>query len=61
MLPGTMVFVAAGAAAPTLRQLADDGLSSIMKPQLVLTFAMLGCLPIVIRWGVRRAGSRKRV
>jgi hypothetical protein len=61
MLPGTMVFVAAGAAAPTLRQLADDGLSSIMKPQLFLTFAMLGCLPIVIRWSVRRAGSSKCV
>ncbi|MFM7037822.1 MAG: TVP38/TMEM64 family protein [Planctomycetaceae bacterium] len=60
MLPGTAVFVAAGAATPTLRQLADEGLSGIMKPQLMLTFAMLGCLPIFIRWVAGRAGQDER-
>lgn len=54
MLPGTAVYVAAGAAAPTLRQLADDGLGGVVKPEVMLTLALLGCLPLVLRLLSRR-------
>lgn len=54
MLPGTAVFVAAGAATPTLRQFANEGVSGIVKPQLMLTFAVLGCMPLAIRLISRR-------
>lgn len=54
MLPGTAVFVAAGAATPTLRQFANEGISGIIKPQVMLTFAVLGCMPLAIRLISRR-------
>lgn len=58
MLPGTAVFVAAGAATPTLRQFASEGISGIVKPQVMLTFAVLGCMPLAIRLISRRLFRR---
>lgn len=54
MLPGTAVFVAAGAATPTLRQFANEGVSGIVRPEVMLTFAVLGCMPLAIRLISRR-------
>lgn len=58
MLPGTAVFVAAGAATPTLRQFANEGISGIVEPQAMLTFAVLGCMPLAIRLISRRVFRR---
>jgi len=54
MLPGTAVFVAAGAATPTLRQIAAEGVAGIMKPGVMLAFALLGCMPLAVKLLARR-------
>ncbi|MFM7055294.1 MAG: TVP38/TMEM64 family protein [Planctomycetota bacterium] len=54
MLPGTAVFVAAGAAAPTLRQIATEGAAGIMKPSVMLAFALLGGMPLIVKLVARR-------
>lgn len=49
MLPGTCVYVYAGSEFPSLQDLADHGASGILKPQLLVAFALLGLFPIVIK------------
>lgn len=49
MLPGTVVFVYAGSSVPTLQILADKGGGSILSPQLLAAFVLLGVFPIVIK------------
>jgi len=53
MLPGTMVFVLAGASAPSLKEVATRGISSLLDWRLVGALALLGMLPLVIRWALR--------
>ncbi|MFB9133758.1 TVP38/TMEM64 family protein [Vibrio olivae] len=49
MLPGTTVYLNAGT------QLAQiDSLSGIVSPAVLLSFALLGIFPILIKWVVRR-------
>jgi uncharacterized membrane protein YdjX (TVP38/TMEM64 family) len=54
MLPGTIVFVLAGASAPSLKEIAERGLASLLDWRLVGALALLGILPLVIRWVLRR-------
>lgn len=54
MLPGTAVYTYAGSSVPSLQELSDRGLGSIMSWNLVLAFALLGIFPLVARWIVRR-------
>jgi uncharacterized membrane protein YdjX (TVP38/TMEM64 family) len=53
MLPGTMVYVYAGSRVPSLGQLAEQGISSILTPsqlgQLAFAFALLGAFPLIIK------------
>ena len=49
MLPGTCVFVYAGASAPDLKQLGEEGVRSVLDLQLVLAFALLGVFPLVVK------------
>lgn len=49
MLPGTVAYVYAGSTVPSLRQLADEGIGTVVSWQLLLAFAMLGVLPLVIK------------
>ncbi len=49
MLPGTALFVAAGASMPTLRVLAEQGVSGIINFQVLGWFTLLGLMPIVAR------------
>lgn len=56
MLPGTAVYVYAGAQFPTLRELADRGLAGILSPRLIVAFILLGVFPLV----VKRVWSRFR-
>ena len=54
MLPATAVFVLAGANAPRLKTVAEKGLGSILDWRLWLPLALLGVLPLAIRWAIAR-------
>jgi uncharacterized membrane protein YdjX (TVP38/TMEM64 family) len=49
MLPATIVFVLAGASAPSLNTVAEKGLASILNWQLIVALVLLGTLPLVIK------------
>ena len=49
MLPGTCVFVLAGASAPSLAQVAADGLSSILDWKLIGALLLLGLVPLALK------------
>ena len=57
MLPGTAVYVYAGASVPNLRTLADKGVSAVFTTnqltQFGIAFALLGLLPVCIRYGIK--------
>ncbi len=61
MLPGTGVYVYAGASVPSLQTLADEGIQSVFSAgqltRLLIAFALLGVLPLIVRWGLRRFGK----
>ena len=50
MLPGTCVFVLAGATAPSLRTISEQGLTSILDWRLVMALILLGILPLALKW-----------
>ena len=54
MLPGTCVFVLAGATAPTLDEIAKKGLSSILDWRLIGALVLLGVLPLALKWLLAR-------
>lgn len=64
MLPGTAVYVYAGASVPGLQVLADNGINAIFTPgqmtQIVAAFVMLGLFPLVVR-GLMRHPERSKV
>ncbi len=49
MLAGTGVFVYAGAQLPSLQQLAENGIGSVLSPQLIVAFVLLGIFPIAVK------------
>ncbi|MCS1410493.1 MAG: Mercuric reductase [Verrucomicrobia subdivision 3 bacterium] len=49
MLPGTAVYVYAGASFPSLAALAEKGVKGIISPQLLVAFTLLGLLPIIAK------------
>lgn len=53
MLPGTAVYVYAGASVPNLSQLAEQGAAAVLSPQqllqLFIAFALLGIFPFLIK------------
>jgi uncharacterized membrane protein YdjX (TVP38/TMEM64 family) len=54
MLPGTAVYVYAGASVPDLATLAERGVRGILSPQLFAAFALLGIVPLVLKKIVQR-------
>jgi uncharacterized membrane protein YdjX (TVP38/TMEM64 family) len=54
MLPGTCVFVLAGASAPSLDRVADQGLSSLLDWKLIGALVLLGIAPLTIKWLLAR-------
>ncbi len=54
MLPGTAVFVYAGATVPDLQTLSEQGAAGILSPQLVIAFTLLGVFPLVVKRVVQR-------
>ncbi len=49
MLPGTCVYVYAGASVGSLESLRDNGLSGILTWQLALAFTLLGLFPLAVK------------
>lgn len=49
MLPGTAVYVYAGANVPTLQELARRGVGSILSTELMIAFILLGLFPLVTK------------
>jgi len=49
MLPGTIVFVLAGASVKSLREIQERGLSSILDWKLVTALILLGVVPLAIK------------
>ncbi|WP_442511470.1 TVP38/TMEM64 family protein [Novipirellula sp. SH528] len=54
MLPGTAVFVLAGAQLPTLRTMAEEGIWSMINVKLMVLLSLFAVVPIVTRWVRRR-------
>ena len=52
MLPGTCVYVYAGASVSSLERLRDEGVSSLVTWQLLLAFALLGLFPLIVKRAV---------
>lgn len=49
MLAGTAVFVYAGAAVPSLAELAERGLGGILSPKAIIAFVILGLFPLAVK------------
>lgn len=58
MLPGTCVFIFAGASAPSLAEIDRLGIRSLLSPQLIVALTLLGVLPLAIRWTISAAAAR---
>lgn len=54
MLPGTVIFVYAGASFPSLSDLAEKGVPGILTPQLLFAFLLLGLFPIMVKKLLKR-------
>jgi uncharacterized membrane protein YdjX (TVP38/TMEM64 family) len=54
ILPGNLVFVYAGAQAPTLQELEQQGLRSLFSPGLLIAFIAVSVLPLLARHLVHR-------
>lgn len=50
MLPGSVLFVAAGASVPTLRVLFEQGVTGILTLKVLTVFSILGLMPLLARW-----------
>lgn len=59
MLPGTAVYVYAGAQFPSLETLAKNGAGSILSPQLLIAFVVLGIFPIAVKKLVTQLKNRQ--
>lgn len=58
MLPGTCVYVYAGASVGSLEALRDKGLAGILTWQLALAFTLLGMFPLIVKAIVRLLARR---
>lgn len=54
MLPATIAYVYAGSRFPSLQKMASDGVGNVLSWQLLLAFAIIGILPLVLRWMLAR-------
>lgn len=59
MLPATCVFVFAGASSPGLEQMAQQGVSSLVQPKLLFALALLGLIPVILRWLTKKRAPQE--
>jgi len=50
MLPATVAYVYAGSRVPSLQKMASEGVGKVLSWQLLLAFAIIGILPLVLKW-----------
>jgi uncharacterized membrane protein YdjX (TVP38/TMEM64 family) len=61
MLPGTVVFVLAGAQAPSLKTIGEKGLASVLDWRLAAALALLGVLPLAMKWTIGWIRRRRQM
>ena len=61
MLPGTILYVYAGASVPSLAELAEQGTSGILSVRVLAAFAALGLFPFLVRFLFAKFGSSKNL
>lgn len=49
MLPGTFVYLFAGSSIKSLKELEQEGLPSLLTPQLFVAFLLLGLFPLAVK------------
>jgi len=54
LLPGNIAFVLAGASLPSLRELQEQGMWSIVNVPLLVGLTVVGFVPLAIRWAVHQ-------
>ena len=59
MLPATIVFLWAGASAPTLQEIAEKGIGSVVKWHTIAALSLVGVFPLVVRLVVSRVRAAK--
>jgi uncharacterized membrane protein YdjX (TVP38/TMEM64 family) len=60
LLPGNIIFVYAGAQAPSIEEIAEHGFSSLVSPGLIVALVAMTVVPLLLRSMVRRIVVRKR-
>lgn len=59
MLPATVIHIYLGSRLPSLKQLADHGMGSLMSWDLMICLVLAGSLPFLMRFLARRIWRRK--
>ncbi|MEX2581387.1 MAG: TVP38/TMEM64 family protein [Verrucomicrobiales bacterium] len=59
MLAGTAVYCYAGAAVPSLGELAERGMGGILSPKVIVAFVILGLFPITVKKVMAYVRSRR--
>jgi uncharacterized membrane protein YdjX (TVP38/TMEM64 family) len=60
MLPGTVLFVAAGSSVKPLKELLQEGVTGLLTWQVVAAFSALGLLPFIARRAVPGQRNKQR-
>jgi uncharacterized membrane protein YdjX (TVP38/TMEM64 family) len=60
ILPGNILYVYAGSQAPSLQELEEHGLLSLVSPGLIIAFVAISILPLLLRPLARRLTTRVR-
>ncbi|MDP6442328.1 MAG: TVP38/TMEM64 family protein [Pirellulaceae bacterium] len=50
MLPGTIVYLSAGASVPDLATLAERGAGGVLTWNTIIAFSLLGLFPFIVKW-----------
>lgn len=56
LVPSTMVFVGLGASLPSLNELRDEGVTSLVSPAVIAALVAMGMIPWLVRWAARKLG-----
>lgn len=57
LVPGTVVLVGLGAGLPSLYELRERGVVSLVSPTLLIALVAIGLLPLGVRWVMQRFGD----
>lgn len=60
LLPGNLLYVYAGAQAPSIAEIVREGPRSIVTPGLLIAFVLVSTVPLLLRWLARWMVARAR-